>query len=85
MQLVQTKLATNGGGSGTAFSTVVLKDSFGGRLSASDASYFTVLTSSNLVDWVPLPNALTYTNGVFILQDPNPPNQPQKYYQLVEP
>jgi uncharacterized repeat protein (TIGR01451 family) len=83
VKMVQTKLATNGG-SGTAFSTVVT-DGYGGRLQPGDLSYFTVLTSSNLVDWAPLPNALTYTNGVFILQDPNPPTQPQQYYQLVEP
>ncbi len=76
--------SAGGGGAGGAFS-VFLKDSFGGSLSPSDASYFTVLTSSNLVDWVPLANALTYTNGTFLLQDPAPPNQPQKFYQIVEP
>lgn len=82
-KFVQTKLTTNGG-SGVAFSTVVT-DGYGGRLTPGDASYFTVLTSSNLVDWVPLPNALTYTNGVFTLQDPNPPTQPERYYRVVEP
>ena len=76
---------TGGGGSGGGSFSVILKDSFGGTLSSSDASYFTVLTSSNLIDWVPLPNALTYTNGTFRLQDPTPPNQPQRYYQVVEP
>ncbi len=82
-KFVQTALNTNGG-SGVAFGTVVT-DGFGGRLTSGDLPYFSVLVSSNLVDWMPLPNALTYTNGVFILQDPNPPTQPQRYYRVVEP
>jgi alpha-tubulin suppressor-like RCC1 family protein len=75
---------TGAGGSGGSFS-VLLQDSFGGTLTLGDLTSFTVLTSSNLVDWLPLAGTLTYTNGAFLFQDPGTPNQPQRFYQVVEP
>ncbi len=82
---VQLSQATAGGGGAGGTFSATLKDSFGGPLSPGDVSYFTVLTSSNLVDWLTLPNALTYTNGTFLLRDPAPPTQPERFYRIDEP
>jgi alpha-tubulin suppressor-like RCC1 family protein len=59
-------------------------DSDGSALSSSDVSHLQVQVSSNLVDWVTLPGALTLQNGVLQLQDSGATNAPLRYYRIVE-
>jgi hypothetical protein len=41
--------------------------------------------SSNLIDWVTFPGALTLTNGTLLLRDTNPAMMPLRFYRIVEP
>jgi hypothetical protein len=59
-------------------------DSDGGLLATNDLAGFTAQASSNLVDWVSLPNALSITNGMLLLSDPNQPAFPARFYRIVE-
>jgi hypothetical protein len=59
-------------------------DSDGGLLTTNDLPGFTAQTSSNLVDWTILPNALSITNGLLMLQDPDQPNYPARFYRILE-
>jgi hypothetical protein len=59
-------------------------DADGGLLAASDLANFEALASSNLVDWVPLTNALSLTNGMLRVQDNSATNRPQRFYRLIE-
>jgi alpha-tubulin suppressor-like RCC1 family protein len=59
-------------------------DADGGPLSSSDLAHLQVQASSNLVDWVTLPNALTLQDGRLQLQDSNATNAPTRYYRLLE-
>jgi alpha-tubulin suppressor-like RCC1 family protein len=60
-------------------------DSDGGQvLTSSDLADMEAQVSSNLVDWVTLPNALILTNGTLQLQDPGQAGNPQRYYRLIE-
>jgi hypothetical protein len=59
-------------------------DSDGGLLSTNDLGGFTAQASSNLVDWVNLPNALSITNGMLLLSDPNQSSFPARFYRIVE-
>jgi alpha-tubulin suppressor-like RCC1 family protein len=56
----------------------------GGALSQSNLANLHVETSSNLVDWVTLPNALTLTNGVLQIQDPTIPIPTDCFYRIIE-
>lgn len=55
----------------------------GGALPASAITNFTVQTSTNLVNWAVLPNALSWTNGKLRLQDPGT-NGPLRFYRIIE-
>ena len=56
----------------------------GGLLSASDLANLQAQSSTNLVDWVTLTNALTLTNGVIQLQDSSATSSPSRYYRILE-
>jgi hypothetical protein len=56
----------------------------GGTLLPSDLPDFAVQISSNLVNWVTLPNALGLTNGTLWLQDNTLTNGPVRFYRIVE-
>jgi hypothetical protein len=43
-----------------------------------------VQASTNLVDWVTLPNALSLTNGLLQLQESGQSNFTARYYRLIE-
>ena len=59
-------------------------DANGGLLSPSDLPNFEAQASTNLVDWVTLPNALSLTNGMLELQDNTRTNWPTRFYRLLE-
>ncbi len=59
-------------------------DANGGLLSPSDLANFEAQASTNLVNWVTLPNALSLTNGALLLQDPPQTNFPARYYRIIE-
>ena len=60
------------------------EDVGGGALSAANLPNFEAQTSTNLVNWVTLPNALSLTNGVLRLQDGSPSSSTTRYYRIVE-
>ena len=49
-----------------------------------DLPAFEAQGSTNLVDWVTLPDALALTNGSLLLRDMDRTNQPQRFYRIVE-
>jgi len=59
-------------------------DSDGGLLATNDLPFFSVWASTNLVDWEPLPNALTLSNGLLALRDDTATNHPQRFYRIGE-
>jgi hypothetical protein len=59
-------------------------DADGGLLSASDLANFEARMSTNLVDWVPLTNVLSLTNGMLQFQDPGSTNDPMRFYRILE-
>jgi hypothetical protein len=59
-------------------------DTDGSALSSSDLAHLQVQVSSNLVDWVTLPGALTLQDGMLQLQDSNAANAPMRYYRIIE-
>jgi alpha-tubulin suppressor-like RCC1 family protein len=59
-------------------------DANGGLLSPSDLANFEAQASTNLVDWVPLTNALSLTNGMLQLRDNSGTNWPARFYRLIE-
>ncbi|MDB6110726.1 MAG: hypothetical protein JWR69_2476 [Pedosphaera sp.] len=61
-----------------------VQDSFGGSLTPGDLAWLEVQTSTNLLDWTTLPNALIYTNGALLLQDAPPTNRPAFFYRVLE-
>lgn len=56
----------------------------GGALSPSDLPNFEAQVSTNLVNWVTLPNALSLTNGTLRLQDNSRTNRPASFYRIIE-
>ncbi|EEF60886.1 immunoglobulin domain-containing protein [Pedosphaera parvula] len=64
--------------------TFTSSDIDGGALSQSNLTNLHVETSSNLVDWVTLPNALTLTNGTLQIQDPAATIALKRFYRIVE-
>lgn len=60
-------------------------DSDGGFLSAANLPHFSVLTSTNLADWIPSPGTLSLSNGLLRLHDFSPTNtDSQRFYRIVE-
>jgi hypothetical protein len=59
-------------------------DADGGLLSPSDLANFEAQASTNLMDWVPLTNALSLTNGMLQLRDNSGTNWPARFYRLIE-
>ncbi|MEY4388214.1 MAG: hypothetical protein RLY20_3497 [Verrucomicrobiota bacterium] len=55
----------------------------GALLTTNDLASFTVLASTNLVNWFSITNALSVTNGSIIFQD-TLTNAPQKFYRVLE-
>ncbi|MEJ0089923.1 MAG: immunoglobulin domain-containing protein [Limisphaerales bacterium] len=60
------------------------KDANGGLLQPSDLTNFEAQASTNLLDWVTLPNALSLTNGALLLQDNGQTNYATRFYRLLE-
>jgi hypothetical protein len=56
----------------------------GGLLTPADLANFEAQSSTNLINWVTLPNALSLTNGRLFLQDPAQTNSPARYYRIIE-
>ena len=59
-------------------------DANGGLLSSADLANFEAQASTNLVNWVTLPNALSLTNGMLQLQDSGQSNYNARYYRILE-
>jgi len=59
-------------------------DADGGTLAAADLANLQVQVSTNLVDWIPLPGALTLTNGLLQLQDPDTTGYATRFYRIIE-
>ena len=59
-------------------------DADGGLLQPSDLANFEAQASSNLLNWVTLPDALSLTNGMLLLEDVTPSNYPVRFYRLLE-
>ncbi|HZL77651.1 MAG TPA: hypothetical protein VFC17_02280, partial [Candidatus Limnocylindrales bacterium] len=59
-------------------------DANGGLLQPADLANFEAQASTNLVNWVTLPNALSLTNGLLQLQDSGQSNFTARYYRLIE-
>ena len=59
-------------------------DANGGLLSPSDLANFSAQASTDLVNWATLPNALSLTNGMLLLQDTNSSNFTTRYYRIIE-
>jgi hypothetical protein len=56
----------------------------GGTLPPSDLPNFTAQASTDLLNWVALPNALSLTNGMLLLQDNTWTNYATRYYRILE-
>jgi hypothetical protein len=59
-------------------------DRGGGVISASDLPYFQAQDSPDLINWVTLPNVLSLTNGMLLLQDPAGVHGTAEYYRILE-
>jgi photosystem II stability/assembly factor-like uncharacterized protein len=76
-QYIQTpQLAANG------MVDILFGDSTGAPLSTNDLPNMQVLSSSNLVDWIPLTNALSLTNGMLMFQETA--TLPRRFYRVLE-
>jgi hypothetical protein len=56
----------------------------GGTLTPAELPNFAALASTDLVNWVTLPNALSLTNGMLLLQDNTLTNYTDRFYRIVE-
>jgi alpha-tubulin suppressor-like RCC1 family protein len=56
----------------------------GGTLTPADLVHFEAQSSTDLVNWVTLPNALSLTNGVLQLQDSSRTNYAARFYRIIE-
>ena len=63
---------------------LISTDANGGLLSPSDLANFEAQASTNLLNWVTLPNALSLTNGMLLLQDGAQSNLTARYYRIIE-
>lgn len=59
-------------------------DSSGNPLTAADLAWLQVQASTNLVNWQTIANALVFTNGNLLVQDPAQTNHPTRFYRLIE-
>jgi hypothetical protein len=59
-------------------------DANGGTLTPADLANFEAQASTNLVNWVTLPNGLSLTNGMLQLNDAARTNFTTRYYRIVE-
>jgi alpha-tubulin suppressor-like RCC1 family protein len=59
-------------------------DANGGLLSPANLANFEAQASTNMIDWVTLPSALSLTNGMLQLQDATRTNFIARYYRIVE-
>jgi hypothetical protein len=59
-------------------------DANGGLLQPSDLANFEAQASMDLVNWATLPNALSLTNGMLLLQDSGSTNYAARYYRILE-
>ncbi len=59
-------------------------DADGGQLPAEALAGFEVHASTNLVDWTPLADGLTITNGRIIFNDAESTNYPTRFYRIIE-
>jgi alpha-tubulin suppressor-like RCC1 family protein len=59
-------------------------DADGGLLQPEDLAGFEVQASTNLLDWVTVPEALTTTNGMLQLRDPAAAGLPMRFYRIVQ-
>jgi len=59
-------------------------DANGGLLQPSDLANFEAQASTDLVNWATLPNALSLTNGMLLLQDGGSTNYAARYYRIIE-
>jgi alpha-tubulin suppressor-like RCC1 family protein len=60
------------------------RDADGGSLLPQDFPAFEVLASTNLADWVVLPDVLSLTNGSLLVRDPAVASLPRRFYRMVE-
>lgn len=63
---------------------LVFGDYDGGPLTIGDTTNFVVETSTNFVNWVPLTNAFTMTNGQVQMDDTGSINLPRRFYRVLE-
>jgi alpha-tubulin suppressor-like RCC1 family protein len=63
---------------------VTSTDANGGLLSPSNLPNFEAQASTNLMNWMTLPNALSLTNGMLLLQDGGSTNYAARYYRIIE-
>jgi hypothetical protein len=59
-------------------------DADGGLLLPGDLTTLEMEASTNLMNWVTLPNTLALTNGSLIFRDPQRTNYPTRFYRAVE-
>ena len=59
-------------------------DSDGNPMSLSDAASFEVLSSTNLLNWLPSSNSLSLSNGLLLFRDSNGANNSCRFYRVLE-
>ncbi len=59
-------------------------DSGGTALSQANLSSFEAQFSTNLLNWLPLPESLSISNGSLYLRDLEYTNAPQRFYRVIE-
>jgi hypothetical protein len=57
----------------------------GWPVAPTELAGFEAQASSNLVNWVTLPNSLAVSGGSLILQDTSSAKQPSRFYRIVQP
>jgi hypothetical protein len=62
----------------------ISSDYDGGLIPESDLTGFEASASTNLVNWEPLTNALSITNGMLLLLDPSQSNYLSRFYRIIE-
>lgn len=75
------RLLSSAGNGGLIFTAT---DGGGAALTPEDLVWLEVQVSTNLVNWQTISNALLFTNGTVLLQDPAQTNYPARFYRLIE-
>ncbi len=60
------------------------RDADGGLLATNDVANMELQFSTNLLNWVTLPNSLSLTNDLLLLVDPDSSNRPACFYRIIE-